>query len=265
MKTLTSIVFAIASFSVQAATELRIPYFPPAANCIHVADAEDRCSSPVSNGYIHITNHGSSAASVVIKGRDEGGADRGSYTASVPAYGIVIVSDTALEGTSGLSDGVGRWSLTITSEGDVSVVPFRRMGSIKIPLPVERMANNPPLPSLSFNQTLSTTNCEKAAHVATYLYVDTNENFRRGRHELLLAYQRGSSGNYIPITADNWHLSGYFHLPSLTHHHHLMNRYGWDAYSGVPKPLSTPFAGRWLDVVSGTMGQIVNVDWCSSS
>ena len=266
MKTITSIVFgsivAIASISVQADTDLFVPYFPPVSNCYHTDPEDCPASSIVSNGYLHIVNRGTSSATVIIKGKDEGGVERGNLSVIIPAGAIQIIHDHILEGTGGLSNGTGRWSLKVESAGDISVVPFRKMGNIKFPLPVEKKVENPPLPSLSFNQTLSTLNCEKTVNVDASLYVNINENYRHGRHKLLLVYQRGSSGSYVSVNETNWNTELHFHSPTETLFGRYYVAFSWYASSDVPKPLSQPFAGRWIDVVSGEMGSIINANWC---
>ena len=108
----------------------RVPFFSPEHSCIHAASDAQRCDNPTLNGFLHIVNRGTSAASVTIEGKDANGAGGTRTEAAIPAGGNRRVQDHVLEGATGFNhNGAGAWSLRITStEPDVDVAAFSRFG-----------------------------------------------------------------------------------------------------------------------------------------
>lgn len=109
----------------------RVPFFSPAMSCIHGATDSTRCDNPTVNGFLHIVNYGTSAASVTITGKDVNGAG-GTYTLSnIPAGANRRVQGYALEGRGGFNhNGSGAWSLVVTSTSDdVRVAAFSALGN----------------------------------------------------------------------------------------------------------------------------------------
>lgn len=260
------VVLAVAGslVGVQAASEYFIPYFGPAANCIHDASP---CGAPNPNGYLHIVNRSATSTAVIIKGRDSTGADRGSRTESaIPAHGSRKVWDHKLEGTGGLSDGEGAWSLTVTSTGDVSVVPFRAVttgGSLAfVPLPVERKAGA--MPSLRVYSSVIT--CARYSNRTSNVGIESDSHYRHGRHWLLFAKVTNDAAVAVPVTEANWpqaHLFGAAFDNFHTLHAGTVVRIGYEFEPGaVVSPVARPFAVRWLDTHTGTMGPILNVNLC---
>lgn len=262
---------------VQAASEFFIPYFPPAASCIHAVSDSERCDNAVPQGYLQIVNRSASSTAVIIKGRDAVGADGGSFTLSgIPGYGNRRVYDYTIEGTGGLSNGVGAWSLTVTSAGDVSVVPFKRVapgGGLTefVPIPVERKAGA--LPSLSLagfflaGRTIDGVCTARAPH-----YEDASVNFhtdgsyRHGRHWLLFASLTNGAGVTVPVTDTNWQQARMFHA-ELSNLESQPGDRVWFSYEiesshSLPGPAYSPFGVRWLDTHTGAMGPVLGVNLC---
>ena len=125
------------------ATRVLVPWFPAGAG---------ETEAPA--GHLHLLNRSATAATAQIEGRDRTGAAGANVFTSnrIPARGSIRITAGHLEGggeagtSNGLGDGRGVWSLTVTSEANLSVVAFEGAAPNLKPLPVEALRPLPPTP-----------------------------------------------------------------------------------------------------------------------
>ena len=127
-----ALALALAAAPVSAGSRFELPFFSPAMGCIHGATDATRCDNPIVNGFLHIVNRGTSAATVTITGKDANGAGGTRTEANIPAGGNRRVQDHILEGAGGFNhNGTGAWSLVITSTSDsIQVAAFSVLGNL---------------------------------------------------------------------------------------------------------------------------------------
>ena len=114
-----------------AGSRFELPFFSPAMGCIHGTSDATRCDNPLVNGFLHIVNRGTEAATVTITGKDANGAGGTRTEANIPAGGNRRVQDHILEGATGFNfNGTGAWSLVVTSTSpDIQVAAFSVLGN----------------------------------------------------------------------------------------------------------------------------------------
>ena len=93
--------------------ELRVPFFNPASNTAQVSS-------------LRLVNRGGSDTAVTVFGVDDGGAERGPVSLSLPAGGARTLASLELESgdgdglSGGLGDGMGKWEVRVFVAGDAA-------------------------------------------------------------------------------------------------------------------------------------------------